>query len=73
MITTYEEFINESEELENFYDDFEKSEIKLKLFTKFKTEIKEVENTGSFSIGEPKKKFKPKSSTFKKNNDKGIF
>lgn len=73
MIKTYEEFINESEELENFYDDFEKSEIKLKLFTKFKTEIKEVENTGSFSIGEPKKKFKPKSSTFKKNNDKGIF
>ena len=73
MIKTYEEFINESEELENFYDDFEKSEIKLKLFTKFKTEIKEVENTGSFSIGKPKKKFKPKSSTFKKNNDKGIF
>jgi hypothetical protein len=73
MIKTYEEFINESEELENFYEDFEKSEIKLKLFTKFKTEIKEVENTGSFSIGEPKKKFKPKSSTFKKNNDKGIF
>ncbi len=73
MIKTYDQFINESEELENFYDDLETSEIKLKLFTKFKSEIKDVENKGTFSIGEPKKKFRPKTSTLKKNNDKGVF
>ena len=73
MIKSFEEFINESEELENFYKDFAESEVKLKLLTKFKSKAKDVKATGEFSMGEPKKKFRPKKTTLRKKNDKGIF
>tara|TARA_R110002110_G_scaffold353087_1_gene563105 strand:- start:104 stop:325 length:222 start_codon:yes stop_codon:yes gene_type:complete len=73
MIKTFQEFINESEELENFFDDLEQSEIKLKLLTKFKSKAKDIESTGSFSMGEPKKKFKPKKTVLRKKNNKDIF
>ena len=73
MIKNFEQFISESEELENFFDDLEKSEVKLKLFTKFKSGAKDMENTGGFSMGEPKKKFRPKKTVLRKKNDKGIF
>tara|TARA_R100000655_G_scaffold30834_1_gene61955 strand:- start:10317 stop:10538 length:222 start_codon:yes stop_codon:yes gene_type:complete len=73
MIKNFEQFINESEELENFFDDLESSEVKLKLFTKFKSGAKDIENTGGFTMGKPKKKFRPKKTVLRKKNDKGIF
>ncbi len=74
MIKTFKEFVNEAEELEGFYDDLKTSEVKLKLFTNFKSEVKKEEGvTGDFLMGNPKKKFKPKTSILKSKKDKGIF
>jgi hypothetical protein len=71
-IKNYTTFVNE--EIDDFYDDLEKSNKKIKLLTKFsKIDANTVDT--KFTFSEPKKKFQPKVSTFnkKKNNDKGIF
>ena len=62
-----------NEEIDDFYKDLENSNKKLKLFSTFnKSKLSEVKT--SFSIPEPKKKFRPKVKNYKKsNNDKGIF
>ena len=73
MIKTFIEFVNESEEHDNFFKDLETSKIKLKLLPKFSNTLYDVEDKSTFSIGEPKRKFRPKVSTFKKKNNKGIF
>ena len=73
MIKTFIEFVNEELETEGFYDDLEDSQKKLKLIPKFKSELKDNKIESSFTIGKPKKKFKPKVSTLKKPNDKGMF
>jgi|TARA_R100000093_G_scaffold58603_1_gene30627 hypothetical protein len=73
MIKTFIEFVNEELETEGFYDDLEDSQKRLKLIPKFKSEIKDVNIESSFTMGEPKKKFKPKVSKMKKPNDKGMF
>ena len=73
MIKTFIEVVNEELETECFYDDLEASQKKLKLISKFKSELKDSKIESSFTIGKPKKKFKPKVSTLKKPNDKGMF
>ena len=73
MIKTFIEFVNEELETEGFYDDLEASQKKLKLISKFKSELKDSKIESSFTIGKLKKKFKPKVSTLKKPNDKGMF
>ena len=73
MIKTFIEFVNEELETEGFYADLEDSQKKLKLIPKFKSELKDSKIESSFTIGKPKKKFKPKVSTLKKPNDKGMF
>jgi len=67
----YNNFVNE--EIGDFYDDLERSNKKLRLFSTFdKSELGEVK--AKFSIPIPKKKFQPKIKGFKKiNNNKGIF
>jgi len=67
----YSNFVNE--EIDDFYNDLEASNKKLKLFTSFnKSDLKQVKT--NFSIPVPKKKFKPKIKSYKKsNNNKGIF
>ncbi len=64
-------FVNE--EIDDFYNDLDISNKKLKLFTTFdKSELKEVKT--NFSLPTPKKKFQPKIKSYKKsNNNKGIF
>ena len=70
-IKNYINFVNE--EIDDFYDDLETSNKRLKFFANFdKSKLKEVKTT--FSIPEPKKRFQPKIKSYKKsNNDKGIF
>jgi|TARA_R100000081_G_C4681319_1_gene97643 hypothetical protein len=70
-IKNFDIFVNE--EIDDFYKDLENSNKKLKLFSTFnKSKLSEVKT--SFSIPEPKKKFRPKVKNYKKsNNDKGIF
>jgi len=70
-IKNFDIFVNE--EIDDFYKDLENSNKKLKLFSTFnKSKLSEVKT--SFSISEPKKKFRPKIKNYKKsNNDKGIF
>ena len=67
----YNNFVNE--EIDDFYNDLDISNKKLKLFTTFdKSELKEVKT--NFSLPTPKKKFQPKIKSYKKsNNNKGIF
>ena len=72
MIKSFIEFVNEAEELEEFYDDLKDSEKKLKLMPKFQTDLKKSEIVTSFNMGEPIKKFRPKI-TFMKKNNKGMF
>jgi hypothetical protein len=73
MIKTFVEFVNEAEELEEFFDDLEDSEKKLKLISKFKSDIKDTQIKTSFDMGKPIKKFKPKITIMTKKKDKGIF
>ena len=73
MIKTFIEFVNEELETEGFYEDLEDSQKRLKLIPKFKSEIKNSKIETSFTMGKPKKKFKPKVSKMKKPNDKGMF
>ena len=70
-LKNYNNFVNE--EIDDFYDDLETSNKRLKFFTKFdKSTLKEVKT--KFSSPEPKKKFQPKIKGYKKsNNNKGIF
>ena len=70
-IKNYDNFVNE--EIDDFYNDLETSNKRLKFFAKFnKSTLKEVKT--SFSLPEPKKKFQPKVKGYKKsNNNKGIF
>ena len=70
-IKKFDIFVNE--EIDDFYKDLENSNKKLKLFSTFsKSKLSDVKT--SFSVPEPKKKFKPKVKGYKKiNNDKGIF
>jgi|TARA_Y100000389_G_C17258200_1_gene411625 hypothetical protein len=70
-LKNYNNFVNE--EIDDFYEDLENSNKRLKLFATFnKSELKDVKT--SFSIPVPKKKFQPKVKGFKKiNKDKGIF
>ena len=67
----YNNFVNE--EIDDFYNDLDISNKRLKLFTTFdKSELKEVKT--NFSLPTPKKKFQPKVKGYKKiNKDKGIF
>ena len=73
MIKTFVEFVNEELETEGFYDDLENSKKKLKLIPRFKSKLKDSKIESSFTMGKPKKKFKPKVSKMKKPNDKGMF
>tara|TARA_R100001377_G_scaffold77261_1_gene54468 strand:- start:263 stop:481 length:219 start_codon:yes stop_codon:yes gene_type:complete len=70
-LKNYNSFVNE--EIDDFYNDLEESNKKLRLFSTFtKSTLGKVET--KFSIPEPKKKFQPKVKGYKKiNNDKGIF
>ncbi|MBC8398239.1 MAG: hypothetical protein H8E16_14215 [Flavobacteriales bacterium] len=70
-LKNYNNFVNE--EIDDFYEDLENSNKKLKLFATFnKSKLKDVKT--SFSIPVPKKKFQPKVKGYKKiNKDKGIF
>jgi|TARA_R110001592_G_scaffold32818_1_gene114573 hypothetical protein len=70
-IKNYINFVNE--EIDDFYDDLETSNKRLKFFANFnKSKLKEVKT--NFSLPEPKKRFQPKVKNYKKsNNDKGIF
>ena len=71
MIKNYNDFV--TEQFDDFYEDFETSKKRLKLFTKFgKAKVDTFES--SFTLPIPKKKFQPKVKNYKKiNNDKGIF
>jgi len=73
MIKKYNEFVNE--ELDNFYNDLKDSKRNLKFFSKFKSNISNIDLDESFDLGKPKKRFKPKMISHKKlgNNEKGIF
>ncbi len=74
MIKTFIEFVNEQEELESFYDDIETNKKRLKLMPKFKCDAENIKDMNTFSMGEPKKKFKPKANILRKPpKDKGIF
>ena len=70
-IKNYINFVNE--EIDDFYDDLETSNKRLKFFANFnKSKLKDVKT--NFSLPEPKKRFQPKVKNYKKsNNDKGIF
>ena len=70
-LKNYDNFV--SEEVDDFYNDLEDSNKRLKFFASFgKSKLKEVKT--NFSIPEPKKKFQSKVRGYKKiNNDKGIF
>ena len=70
-LKNYNNFVNE--EIDDFYNDLDISNKRLKLFTTFdKSELKEVKT--KFSLPTPKKKFQPKIKSYKKsNNNKGIF
>ena len=70
-LKNYSNFV--TEEIDDFHNDLETSNKKIKFFDKFdKSDLKEVKT--SFFISEPKKKFQPKIKGFKKiNNNKGIF
>lgn len=71
MIKKYNEFV--TEQVEDFYEDFENSKKRIRLFTKFNKIELSKEDTG-FTLPQPKKKFQPKIKQYKKNNnDKGIF
>ena len=71
MIKKYNEFL--TEELKDFFNDFEISKKKLKLFTTF-SKFKGEPIEKNLKINKPKKKFQPKVKGFKKtNNDKNIF
>lgn len=73
MIKKYNTFVNE--ELKNFYNDLEDSKRNLKFFSKFKSDIGNIELSESFNLGKPKKKFRSKIISHKKlgNNENGIF
>lgn len=73
MIKTFIEFVNEELETDEFYDDLKKSQKRLKLIPKFKSDIQDFGVTSTFLIGELKKKFKPKVTILKKPNKKGMF
>ena len=72
MIKNYDKFV--TEQFDDFYQDFENSKKRLKLFTRFsKIDVNSPGDT-KFTLPQPKKKFQPKIKNYKKtNNDKGIF
>ena len=70
-IKKYELFVNE--QIDDFYEDYEDSKKRIKLFTSF-TQSKLYHNKKEIEINEPKKKFQSKVKVSKySNNDKGIF
>jgi|APGre2960657373_1045057.scaffolds.fasta_scaffold103579_2 hypothetical protein len=70
-IKKYELFVNE--QIDDFYEDYEDSQKRIKLFTSF-TQSKLYHNKKEIEINEPKKKFQSKVKVSKySNNDKGIF
>ena len=70
-IKKYESFVNE--QIEDFYEDYEDSQKRIKLFTSF-TKSKLSHERKDIEVNEPKKKFQPKIKVVKHtNNDKGIF
>ena len=70
-IKKYESFVNE--QIEDFYEDYEDSQNRIKLFTSF-TKSKLSHERKDIEVNEPKKKFQPKIKVVKHtNNDKGIF
>lgn len=70
-IKKYESFVNE--QIEDFYEDYEDSQKRIKLFTSF-TKSKLSHEKKDIKVNEPKKKFQPKIKVVKRiNNDKGIF
>ena len=80
MIKKYNEFV--STELDNFYEDLNVDNLKIKLFCKFSAELDDLSNlddsSESFDMGIPEKKFQPKTKTYnpsknKKDNNKSVF
>jgi len=70
-IKKYESFVNE--QIENFYEDYEDSQKRIRLFTSF-TKSKLSHDKKDIKVDQPKKKFQPKIKMAKRiNNDKGIF
>lgn len=70
MIKNYSTFVNE--QFDGFYDDYEDSQKKIKLFTRF-TKSKLSHKEKGIKVDMPKKKFQPKIRVMKKKSDKGIF
>jgi hypothetical protein len=70
-IKNYISFVNE--EIDDFYDDLNTDNKRLKFFANFdKSDLKKVKT--NFYLPEPKKRFQPKVKSYKKsNNNKGIF
>ncbi len=59
-------------ETNDFYNEFEARSKRLKLFVDFKPSEYD-HSKRSMEIDQPKKKFKPTTSTFTKKSDKSIF
>ena len=70
-IKKYESFVNE--QTENFYENYNDSQKRIKLFTAFnKSNL--FHDTKEINIDRPKKKFQPKIKVGNRiNTDKGIF
>jgi len=68
MIKKYDLFVNE--EYDSFYDDLEISKHKIKLFSKFKSNIKDINIQTNFDLGKPKLKFKPRVKIFQNSDSK---
>ncbi len=66
----YKEFVND--QLNDFYDDFNDSKKRIKLFTTFSSISLSYEKS-DIKIASPKKRFQSKVKLMNKKNDKGIF
>ena len=62
-----------SEQLEDFFEDFENSKKNIKLFTSFSKTSAEYKKKEIEITEPPKKKFQPKVKVINKLNNKGIF
>ena len=70
-IKNFETFVNE--QFDDFYDDFDESQRRLRLLTKFtKSKLDVKVNDMEVEIPQ-KRKFHPKIKVHKKKSDKGIF
>jgi hypothetical protein len=69
-LKTFEYFV--SEQIEDFFDDFDDSKKNIKLFTEFSKISTQYEKT-EIKVPQPKKRFQPKVRIMNKKNNKGIF